>query len=84
MIVVRLALKSLANRWLTAVLTVAAIAARDTATKLPMLAGTVDSNEVQIKALLKRVVSEQRPKVGIIGLAFKEGTDEVDDTWTNW
>lgn len=22
--------------------------------------------------------------VGSFGLRFKEGTDEVDDTWTNW
>jgi GDP-mannose 6-dehydrogenase len=55
-------------------------AARDTATKLPMLAGTIDSNEVQIKALLKRVISEHRPKVGIVGLAFKEGTDDVRES----
>jgi GDP-mannose 6-dehydrogenase len=55
-------------------------AARDTATKLPMLAGTLDSNEVQIKALLKRIVSEHRPKIGIIGLAFKEGTDDVRES----
>jgi GDP-mannose 6-dehydrogenase len=55
-------------------------AARDTATKLPMLAGSLDSNENQIKALLKRVINETRPKVGIIGLAFKEGTDDVRES----
>jgi GDP-mannose 6-dehydrogenase len=55
-------------------------ASRDTATALPMLAGTLASNEVQIKSLIKRVVSEKRPKVGIIGLAFKEGTDDVRES----
>lgn len=55
-------------------------ASRDTATALPMLAGALVSNETQIKALLKRVVSEARPKVGIIGLAFKEGTDDVRES----
>ncbi|QOJ00202.1 MAG: nucleotide sugar dehydrogenase [Phycisphaeraceae bacterium] len=55
-------------------------AARDTATRLPMLSGTLESNEVQIKALMRRLVSEKRPKVGIIGLAFKEGTDDVRES----
>lgn len=55
-------------------------AARDTATAIPMLAGTVTSNQAQIDALLKRVVSPKRPKVAIVGLAFKEGTDDVRES----
>ncbi|MEN9578194.1 MAG: hypothetical protein RJA70_1203 [Pseudomonadota bacterium] len=54
--------------------------ARETATPLPMLNGTLQSNKDQIDQLIKRVVSEARPKVGIIGLAFKEGTDDVRES----
>jgi GDP-mannose 6-dehydrogenase len=54
--------------------------ARETATSIPMLSGMLASNEVQIDALIKRVASESRPKVGLIGLAFKEGTDDVRES----
>lgn len=54
--------------------------ARETATSIPMLSGMLHSNEVQIDALIKRVASESRPKVGLIGLAFKEGTDDVRES----
>jgi GDP-mannose 6-dehydrogenase len=54
--------------------------ARDTATDLPMLANVLTSNKAQIEALLRRVQSETRPRVGLIGLAFKEGTDDVRES----
>lgn len=54
--------------------------ARQTATDLPMLNGVRDSNPLQIEALLKRIVSPERPTVGILGLAFKEGTDDVRES----
>ena len=54
--------------------------ARQTATPVPMLGGMLQSNKDQIDQLLKRVVSEHRPKVGVIGLAFKEGTDDVRES----
>jgi GDP-mannose 6-dehydrogenase len=54
--------------------------ARETATPLPMLQGMLTSNKEQIAELLRRVVSENRPKVGLIGLAFKEGTDDVRES----
>ncbi len=56
--------------------------ARQTATPLPMLEGMKLSNKTQVDALLSRVVSPERPKVGIIGLAFKEGTDDVRESPT--
>jgi GDP-mannose 6-dehydrogenase len=54
--------------------------ARETATPVPMLGGMLQSNKDQIDQLIKRVVSETRPKVGVIGLAFKEGTDDVRES----
>lgn len=54
--------------------------ARETATPIPMLSGMLQSNKDQIDQLIKRVVSETRPKVGVIGLAFKEGTDDVRES----
>jgi len=54
--------------------------ARDVAVDLPMLAGVMASNRMQIESLLHRVVTEQRPRVGVIGLAFKEGTDDVRES----
>ena len=54
--------------------------ARQTATGLPMLSGIRDSNPLQIESLLKRIVSPDRPTVGILGLAFKEGTDDVRES----
>lgn len=54
--------------------------ARQTATDLPMLAGMLASNKVQVEALLRRVISERRPVVGLVGLAFKEGTDDVRES----
>ena len=54
--------------------------ARATATDLPMLSGMLASNKVQIESLLRRVISEKRPTVGLVGLAFKEGTDDVRES----
>jgi GDP-mannose 6-dehydrogenase len=47
---------------------------------LPMLAGTLESNRIQIEALLHRIVGPDRPSVGIVGLAFKELTDDVRES----
>jgi GDP-mannose 6-dehydrogenase len=54
--------------------------ARQSATDLPMLSGMLASNKVQVEALLRRVISEKRPVVGLVGLAFKEGTDDVRES----
>lgn len=53
---------------------------RQTAAALPMLQGVSQSNEAQIKALMKRILSPDRPRVGLIGLAFKEGTDDIRES----
>ena len=45
-----------------------------------MLGGMLQSNKDQIDQVITRVVSETRPKVGVIGLAFKEGTDDVRES----
>ncbi len=53
---------------------------RQTAAPLPMLKGVSKSNKVQIEALMKRIISPDRPRVGLIGLAFKEGTDDIRES----
>lgn len=53
---------------------------RQTARPLPMLAGTLASNAEQINALAKRILSPERPTVGIVGLAFKQDTDDVRES----
>ncbi|MDZ4831469.1 MAG: nucleotide sugar dehydrogenase [Phycisphaerae bacterium] len=56
-------------------------ASRATATPLPMLAGALDSNRVQVERLVRRIVSASgRSPVGLVGLAFKEGTDDVRES----
>lgn len=55
-------------------------AARDSAATLPMLNGALQSNEARITDLLTRVTTVPRRAVGIVGLAFKEGTDDVRES----
>lgn len=58
-------------------------ASREYAAPLPMLAGTMDSNKHQVEAVFKRVTNnskQPRPRLGVIGLAFKEGTDDVRES----
>ncbi len=56
-------------------------ASRVTATPLPMHTGMLESNRVQIDRLVKRIVAQSgRAPLGLIGLAFKEGTDDVRES----
>lgn len=55
-------------------------ASREEATPLPMMSGALQSNHAQVDQLLQRILSPSRPKVGIIGLSFKEGTDDVRES----
>lgn len=52
-------------------------AARQEAVPLTMLSAVRESNEVQMRELNARIRGMDRPAVGIVGLAFKEGTDDV-------
>lgn len=54
--------------------------ARLSAMNLPMLGALIDSNEHQIQRLVARVTTADRTAVGMIGLAFKEGTDDVRES----
>jgi len=40
----------------------------------------MDSNAVQIDAFVKRVLSKQVRQVGMVGLAFKPGTDDMRES----
>lgn len=51
--------------------------ARRDAAALPMLSGTLLSNANQLDALAERILALRPTKVGVIGLSFKEGTDDL-------
>jgi GDP-mannose 6-dehydrogenase len=54
--------------------------ARASAVQLPMLNGALESNRLQIEAIVKRILDKGKPRVGIVGLAFKEATDDVRES----
>ena len=62
------------------------------ALKLNMLSSVLGSNENQLKRALKMVRDEGRKKIGLVGLSFKNGTDdlrespmvEMVETLTGW
>jgi len=55
--------------------------ARSTDVPLPMHAGMLESNRQQVELLAKRIIATNgRQTVGIVGLAFKEGTDDVRES----
>ncbi len=53
---------------------------RSSAVATPLLHGVQESNRKQVEALLSRVAGPDRPRVGVVGLAFKEGTDDVRES----
>lgn len=47
---------------------------------LPMLDHVLTSNDIQISQLLGRILEDNVQSVGLFGLAFKEGTDDVRES----
>jgi len=48
--------------------------------ELPLIGSILRSNEVQFKEGLKLVLNTKKKKVGLIGLSFKEGTDDLRES----
>jgi GDP-mannose 6-dehydrogenase len=53
---------------------------RDVAVELPMLASVLPSNETQIAHALDIVLRTKQRRVGMIGLSFKGGTDDLRES----
>jgi GDP-mannose 6-dehydrogenase len=47
---------------------------------LPLLAGVLETNRMQTEACVERILSHGRTRVGIFGLAFKAGTDDLRES----
>ena len=48
----------------------------------PLLSSVLESNQLQIQRLIDRILSTKQKKVGILGLSFKPGTDDLRDSPT--
>jgi GDP-mannose 6-dehydrogenase len=48
--------------------------------RIPMLEKVLESNEVQIDRIIRRILSHQPQTVGMVGLAFKTGTDDMRES----
>ena len=51
---------------------------RDVAT--PVLSSILPSNQVHIELIVERVLAEKRRKIGLLGLSFKPGTDDLRES----
>ena len=51
--------------------------AHDRYLTIPVLESIERSNKSQIKVALKKIISSEKKSIGILGLAFKEGTDDL-------
>lgn len=54
--------------------------ARDAHLEAPLLAATMASNDAQIRAVLDRIAAFGSKQIGILGLAFKSGTDDLRES----
>jgi GDP-mannose 6-dehydrogenase len=55
-------------------------AARKADLTLPLLSGIEPSNQRQIQQAVNRVLATRRRRVGVLGLAFKAGTDDLRES----
>lgn len=54
--------------------------ARHSDVRLPMLEGVLPSNEYQIQRLFEMVITSGATNVGLLGLSFKSGTDDLRES----
>lgn len=55
-------------------------AARTSHVDLPVISAVVPSNDAHIRAAAEAIVSRRKRRVGIVGLAFKPGTDDLRES----
>jgi GDP-mannose 6-dehydrogenase len=55
-------------------------AARSADVMVPLLASIVPSNDAQVTQALQRVLGTQKRRIGVLGLAFKQGTDDLRES----
>lgn len=53
---------------------------RQLARACPMLSGISDSNRYQVDEIVSRIVATGKRNIGIVGLAFKENTDDLRES----
>jgi GDP-mannose 6-dehydrogenase len=53
---------------------------RETAVQLPLLGSVLQSNEAQVAHALELILATKRRRVGLIGLSFKGGTDDLRES----
>jgi len=46
----------------------------------PMLAGIAESNSEHVSAAVRKILALGKPRVGVLGLAFKAGTDDLRES----
>lgn len=46
----------------------------------PVLSGILPSNQIHIERVVERVLAEKRRKIGLLGLSFKPGTDDLRES----
>ena len=48
--------------------------------ELPVLGSILPSNQIHIERVVERVLAEKRGKIGLLGLSFKPGTDDLRES----
>jgi GDP-mannose 6-dehydrogenase len=48
--------------------------------ELPMLSSLLESNRAHVEHAVEKILSRGRPKVGMLGLSFKTGTDDLRES----